>query len=81
MTLALHFCRWCGQPPPPTTDPKGRGRPPTFCCDDHRTAYRRTFGTPRWDGAVTFTTSCDYGCDPSITTVPGPVCSRKVGLR
>lgn len=88
MTRALHFCRWCGQPPAPSNDPLGRGRPPTFCTDEHRATYRRIFGAPRWDGAVTFTTTCRHGCDPSTTTVPGPVhapgawadLDRQVGL-
>lgn len=73
MTRALHFCRWCGRRPAPSTDPYGRGRPPTFCCDGHRTVYRRIFSATNWQGAVSFTTACAHGCDDTQLVIPGPV--------
>ncbi len=74
MTRALHCCRWCAAPPAPSTDPQGRGRPPTFCCDDHRALYRSTFGQGRYDGPVELVERCG-ACrmDGVSVSFPGPV--------
>lgn len=76
MTRALHRCRWCGTPPPPSDDPQGRGRPPTFCSDQHRRRFHRHFNAPAYDGAIELITSCTHeGCElpDSRDAIPGPV--------
>lgn len=71
----LSVCRWCGTEPAPSTDPSGRGRPPTFCSPDHRRAFHRTFGGPTYDGAVQITEDCGRACalDGQTVALPGPV--------
>lgn len=73
MTRALAHCRWCGTDlSAPSSDPAGRGRPPTFCCDDHRRLYRKTFDTVDYSGPVGFEVACDcHGIDTA--EIPGPV--------
>lgn len=62
MTRILSCCRWCGAPPPPSTDPQGRGRPPAFCTDTCRRAHVAAFGATSYSGAVQLAEDCGGAC-------------------
>lgn len=75
MTRRLSVCRWCGVEPPPSTDPAGRGRPPAFCCREHRRRHVAAFRTAEYRGAVQLVEDCGAACalHGDVVSLPGPV--------